>query len=197
MDDVIVLEDFLTAKELQAVKDEIEILDFAGTIESTKANMNYTRYIIDAIFYANREDSSILDPIGYKLFSDETYNKFRHINSYALQNMRHTTRHETFVTIYKNNNQYDWHTDIGAGYNRVLNWIFYVDMGSKFTGGELEVDTTHVDLPYTATVTVKPEDNKMVIMPSHYRHRVLPIKMSSNRLFDGRVTVHGHIGYHK
>ena len=43
MDDVIVLEDFLTVKELQAVKDEIDILDFASTStsESIRDGMSY------------------------------------------------------------------------------------------------------------------------------------------------------------
>ena len=109
-----------------------------------------------------------------------------------------TVGFEVQATFYsKPDDHYDWHVDhvhlkndLSAG--RVLNYILYL---TELKGGELQLsddfglaDSPKRNIDYHVGMTIKPEKNKLVIIPSWIPHRVLPTPKGE------RITINGHIG---
>ena len=94
---------------------------------------------------------------------------------------------EVQVTFYLKNNFYSWHTDHETGVNRILNYILYI---SEVEGGVLQIanDYEGEDKEYNIDLEVKPEVNKLVIIPSWMKHRVVPV------ISGERMTINGHVG---
>lgn len=91
---------------------------------------------------------------------------------------------------------YVWHVDHADGLRRILNFVINLN---DVRGGELqwcdapmEMHQLQPDCPEEDRFhanplgTIAPSKGQLVIMPSHYPHRVMPSP-------DLRITLHGHI----
>jgi len=92
---------------------------------------------------------------------------------------------------------YSWHVDHLECPDwdcwRILNFVLWLEIPEE--GGELEVSSNYnliedvtIGVDYPIGVTIKPEPNKLAIMPSWMVHRVKPLIKGK------RVTINGHIG---
>lgn len=105
---------------------------------------------------------------------------------------------EVMITKYylKPEYKYDWHTDHVTpkltDKFRMLNYVFYIN--DDFKGGELQLTKSlergipNLNSDYPISLSIKPEKNKLVIIPSWILHRVTSVTSGSPRL-----TLNGHI----
>lgn len=179
----------LSEMDLKIVLDEIKDHESSFKSESIVDAANFTRWypdnqnpiskVIDRLLYGERIKGEVRNfpDLSWSLLRDEL------VGNYEVQ-----------VTRYAPNskNKYDWHVDhLHKG--RMLNYILYLSTVEE--GGELEInkDTDFFGDPdpqkiYTADITIKPEFNKIAIMPAHFPHRVKQTKGTVERL-----TINGHI----
>lgn len=137
--------------------------------------------------------SKIIDKLLYGERVREETKNFKDL-SWSLLRNEICTNYEVQITKYIPNSphKYDWHVDhLRTG--RMMNYILYLTTPEE--GGELEInlDPTSIGEPigngnYQIDMSIKPEKNKIAIMPAHYLHRVKPTKGSIPRL-----TLNGHI----
>jgi Rps23 Pro-64 3,4-dihydroxylase Tpa1-like proline 4-hydroxylase len=189
MENFLIMKNALSEMDLKIVFDEIESHKDVFKDEQISTAAKFTRWypdnknpiskVVDRLLYGERIKGLI------KNFPDISWSLLRNeiISNYEVQ-----------VTRYKPNtgNAYKWHIDhLLKG--RIMNYILYLSTPDE--GGELEIDT-RTDVygqpeekdEFKADLTVKPEFNKLTIMPAHYPHRVLPTKGKVERL-----TLNGHI----
>ena len=173
-----------------------EAVQLRGSMEQIRAtDRRFSRVWLDDIFKGRRAESTILKMIQDKLFNEDLYYELRRLPDAAYQLIHMTNNHETQLTSYGNGDKYDWHRDVNLP--RLLNYIFYIGSGHRFTGGNLEIslelNETAEDL--RADIIIEPEANMFVLMPSYFWHRVTPVTLDSDEILYGRVSINGHIGW--
>ena len=207
------IENFLSEAEYEEVKQDVknEVLTLKnkikGGIEHEVPATNgktYNRIYLDSIYGKDRTKSKTLMIVQRNLFNDEMFDIYNDVPETAFKLLRDTTTHETEITVYKDKSVYGWHTD--AVGRRVVNYVLMIDLGMKFDGGHTQLSNTQYDslsertlfeggLDIDPDIDVAPKGNQLIIMPMWVMHRVTGIKMKSDNLLDGRITVNGHIGF--
>lgn len=188
--DILLIDDFYSKKDLKIIKKAV-IAERENIIDDGDAmkNSSYKRMYLDDV-YTNRSDSLILTTTDLTLFGKEIFSIFDKQNSYTFQSVGITNNHETRITVYSKGGQYPWHKDNVSG-TRLLSFILPLDINKprKWTGGELIIKHGGKE------IKIKPKENQLIIFSSHLLHKVTPIKLNSDELFDGRVVINGHIGF--
>lgn len=96
-------------------------------------------------------------------------------------------KREMQMTVHSDGDFYKVHTDdqgedVAA---RALSYLYYFHREPKaYEGGALAIHATE-------TFTLEPSHDSVVVFPSHLRHEVLPVRVSSGDLADGRFTING------
>ena len=224
---IIIIDDFLSSDEIILCKKEIsEIKDIKrdekylnsngvvsennGIIDNEHKFASYDRIYIDNYYKDFRDISYILNLISKKLFSDKIYQKSFKINDSSFILLRKSTKHETQVTSYGNNDGYNWHIDnddsdkIESWNGRILNYIIYLN-DKGFSGGNLEIINEYPSdgdvlcskykKDHKADYIIKPKNGRLVIMPSYLIHRVTKINNSNSDFMNRRLTINGHVGF--
>jgi len=122
------------------------------------------------------------------LFNDEFRKMLEPFTDFSFRTvaMNVTSDLELGISEYKKDGFYDWHVD-NVSYKRILNVILFLNTP---VGGELQLskqmyhEDTKKDL--VPEFTYKPQKYEMIVFPSHYPHRVLPVKEGN------RIILHGH-----
>jgi len=168
-------------------------------IELNSIQPSLTSHKYDAI------TSSVTDA----LFSKSNMKEMQKINDWAYSSVNLTNVHSTSITSHINGKPCGWHkNDINNFSGRIhsLNYILHIDIGNKFTGGELDVsydninevpDGWYPESEPTVHQTVNYKDNRLVILPTDLWHTVRTIKTPTELYepLDGRITINGHIGW--
>jgi len=201
---ILKVENFLLDYEEEELKQEIRNLLLFANNEGNLIGRDYHRVYLDAFWKNNRNQSKILTTMDKHIFSDYMYQHYIKLPESAFKLIPSSTAHETQLTLYKNNSKYNWHIDDDN--LRIINFVYMVDMGMKFTGGHTQISNDdyrfHGDLSgilgnvdTEVALDIKPKGNQLIMMPMWVMHRVTPVKMQSTQLTDGRITINGHIGF--
>ena len=210
---VLRIENFLSDDEYDIVKKDVknEVLKLENMVKGGIENevpatngKNYNRIYLDSIYGKDRTKSKTLMIITKNLFNPEMFDIYNDIPETAFKLLRDTTTHETEITVYKDKSVYGWHTDVVG--RRVVNYVLMIDLGMKFDGGHTQLSNTQYDslsertlfeggLDIDAELDIEPKGNQLIIMPMWVMHRVTAIKMKSDNMLDGRITVNGHVGF--
>lgn len=100
---------------------------------------------------------------------------------------------EAQITAHNDGNYYKLHTDNGSydTFNREISYVYYFYREPQaFSGGELRFgagDSSQQEQ------LVTPQQNSIILFPSHYLHEVLPVRCPSQMFADSRFTVNGWI----
>lgn len=211
---VLVINDAIRPELLKQIKDDIRKIP-REKWEYQNDNPDYTKYRANAeyIYGSMDTDSSvnshIVKIIHDTLFSKRITNEMKSINDWAFKMIDKTTYDITYVTSHINGKPCGWHnndSDTKKDIIMSLNYIFHIDMGSDFTGGELDYSYDNIDADScgwypmsepTIHQTIPYKDNQLVIIPTYSWHKVRTIESVNNitEPLDGRITVNGHIGF--
>lgn len=166
-------------RELESLRDKIEPT-YLGT------DVILYRLVLDS-FFPDRTKSFILQAMQTKLYSDPILNQAKQIHdlSFCLVNKNH--KFTTAITEMRGDTDYRSHNDTGDGMNWTgifMSWIWYFNPHpERFTGGELVIED--LDL------TVQPRNNRLIMMPAHYQHRINPAVYDQPGYY--RTTVNGFL----
>ena len=200
---ILKVENFLTETEYADIKNEVRTIacmQKKDMAHHATFGRDYRRVYLDPLFGANRAKSKILAHISKNLFENKMLEVYDSIKETAFKLLHSTTNHETQLTFYHNNCEYNWHNDNDQ--MRLVNFVFMVDMGMKFEGGHTLISNSKweeknflagVDIP--VALDIEPKGNQLIIMPCWVTHSVTKTKMKTKGILDGRITVNGHIGF--
>lgn len=208
---ILIIDDFLNKEELQKCKDEIRKSEklFKSRLFPT---FDLKTADLDRV-YNNRKESSILQIVEKNLFSSRVKELMKKQKGHPYFSLLpFTTIHSTNISAHKPKGMADWHTDNvlrnGDIDGQILNYVIYIDMGGKFSEGNLEVSyeqigykkgkdkgTVPARKPKVNKI-IKFKDNRFVIFPTDLWHRITTIKCKKyNGILDGRISINGHIGF--
>ena len=175
------------------------------------ANVDYVKYrLLLNTFYGShlKYSSHIMKKVGEILFGKENMSRMKSYNDFAFKLVDWTDVHKIYVTSHISGKPCGWHNNDSvqdAGSIQLLSFIFHIDIGNKFTGGELDVSYDEIktvndwfpERPPTVHQTVKYKDNRLVIIPTWMWHTVRTIKTDNEKTeaLDGRITINGHLGF--
>jgi len=128
-------------------------------------------------------DSSIRSMFYYRIFQNEEIQEIiKNAKSPIYNLLRFTTSDRTKVSVYQNEDFYDWHQD---SINQGLLTVLYMmnKEPKKFTGGDFMIkwDNIEKSIPF--------ENNTILIFPRDTPHKVKKIKMESDDFYDKRFTI--------
>jgi len=211
---ITVLDDFMDDLYLNTMREEAIKLEDNMKLQEGNPYYIYRRAHLDDIFEGDsRIDSKIIQLLSGSLFEESVRNELLKVNDFCTQMFKHCNYHMTYITSHIPGKTCGWHKDDATNHLLVrvvflLNYILYIDVGSKFTGGDLIVSYDHIKqksgvwLPETEPVKherIAHKNNRLVIMPTYLWHMVEPIKLLEGKKYnsgmDGRVTINGHIGW--
>lgn len=209
---ILVEDDALGPEEVSAIQSEIRALE--GEFDYEGHNEEYVKYrlYVDRVFDGRRDESRILRAMRAKLFDDDFMQRLRDtLHDFSTASLPFTNVHTTCVTAHVPWGPCTWHVnDLTKGLRAnlvfTLNYVYYLDMGGRFEGGNLLVSYDNVrqkerggwepvSVP-TVHRVVEPRSNRLVILPTVYWHMVELTKVDDwKRPLDGRVSVNGHVGF--
>lgn len=150
----------------------------------------------------------IEDSVQNALFSPSRMKYMKTINDFSYKLIDNTDTHKIYLTSHISNKPCGWHKDDSTHDPNViqtLNYIFHVDAGGEFSGGELDVSYDEIDQSNitwtpkkepTIHQTIEYKDNRLVVIPAWMWHRVRTTKTNGGvEPLDGRITINGHIGF--
>ena len=150
-----------------------------GIHEDIKKNLGFN--VTEA--YPTMPDSLIRSMFYYRIFSDpKMQNIFSTSKSPIYNLLRFTTSDSTKVSVYQNEDFYEWHID--STKQGLLTVLYMMNKEpKKFTGGDfiLKWDDIEKSIPF--------ENNTVLIFPRDTPHKVKKIKMESNNFYDKRFTI--------
>jgi len=128
-------------------------------------------------------DSSIRSMFYYRIFQNEEIQEIiKNAKSPIYNLLRFTISDRTKVSVYQNEDFYDWHQD---SINQGLLTVLYMmnKEPKKFTGGDFMIkwDGIEKSIPF--------ENNTILIFPRDTPHKVKKIKMESDDFYDKRFTL--------
>jgi hypothetical protein len=204
---LLVVDDILKPALLKRVKEEIRNIP-RGEWDLNDHNTDYVKYRVnDEYIYGEKTEISRI--IHDALFSKRVTDMMKDINDWAFKMIDETSYDIVYVTSHIDGKPCGWHKNDYAIRDNIimsLNYIFHIDIGSEFTGGELEHSYDNIDADTcgwyplsqpTIHQTVHYKDNRVVILPTYSWHKVNTIK-TPNKIkepLDGRITINGHIGF--
>lgn len=104
-------------------------------------------------------------------------------------------RKELQMTLHTDGHFFTTHKDHGEGVEtRLVTFVYYFHKTPKaYEGGDLllfdtDVEKEEFSSDYTRII---PEHNMLLLFPSNYFHRVMPVKMPQNEPVKGRFTLNG------
>ena len=215
MNNIILIDNFISNDEILKCKDEINNIknilreDRFDDEKNINVVARYNRIYLDEHYKGFRDNSYILKLIHEKLFADKIYDKANRINDLSFILLKKSTNHETQITSYNNNDEYNWHVDSGderIWSGRILNYILFLN-DKNFSGGNLEIINSYplgniksISEQYKNShpdYIIKPKNGTLVIMPSYLIHRVTKIKIDdiNSDSMNRRLTINGHIGF--
>lgn len=157
---------FLNDRDFKLVIEEITKLSDEFTPFYYGETQIY-RINLDQRFIDNRSESAILSLIHTRLFDKKMIEEVSANNDLAFMLFSFPHRYTTVISQMREERSYRPHTDMHSGndWNRnFLSWIYYIN--DDFNGGELVIETDEGE------VTVNPEKNKLVLLPSYRLHKV-------------------------
>lgn len=167
----LVIDKTFTSTELTCIYTELEFLhpklldpQSTGTAikeDGTPGKKN-TGVFLDTL-YTNREFSDILK-YNRKFFTESIFKEAENCHpAYGL--LKTTSKDDTLLSYYDNNDYYEKHLDLTA--ITIITWFFKEP--KNFTGGDL--------LFSDYNIKITPENNKSIIFLSCYHHEVTPVKI--------------------
>ena len=166
---------------------------------STKFRNNLSSFY-DNIYIKDRSQSKLLSSID-NILNDEKIYEVLSSFTYPINLFGSTNHHETQVSRYGDEGQdYKYHIDYN-GMKRTITFVYYFNKEPKeYTGGEIQFTRSPTsngsvldknEIP----ITIKPENNMMIVFGSKVSHTVLPT--TSPKSFDsGRFSANIWIGTH-
>jgi len=159
-----------------------QIQDEVFTLKPHLVKLNYSggkfayRFNFDD-YYKNRQLSVTLANIKSVLYDKELVEACTKIQDYSFQRLK---RPHKYITLYSEfRDGLDWHDDMD---NAFMNWIIY--LADDFEDGDLVVKFHDEEL------VIKPEVNKLVMLPSHLLHMVKEPTYKTGQL---RKTINGYM----
>ncbi len=202
----IVIDNFLNKGYLKKCKAEIKSLEHLFRLEELPVYVK-KRVNLDNVYNGRRRDSPILRVMEDTIFSDLVKRIAASKYDPCFKLLANTNFHTTFVTAHLPDKVCGWHTDNvllnGINNGQLLNFLVYIDMGGKFTEGNIEISYEQVDYIEGKLLDKEPtldeviefKDNRFVMFPAYLWHQVPQIKCKKwENIFDGRISINGHIG---
>lgn len=187
----VIIKDFLTKDEQEKIWEEIKENEskFKSGLytkdgkdevhDDVKKNLGFD--VTEA--YPSMPDSLIRSMFYYSIFSDPKMQEiFNTAKSPIYSLLRFTTSDRTKVSVYQNEDFYEWHVD--STKQGLLTVLYMMNKEpKKFTGGDfiLKWDDIEKSIPF--------ENNTILIFPRDTPHKVKKIKMESNNFYDKRFTI--------
>ena len=208
---VVIFDDFGSPAEVEAVR--AEIVRIQPAFQFDDRNPDYVKYRIplDALFAERRAESAVLGAVDRNLFAPRIVEGAQQaLLDFTTRSLPYTTTHLTAVTAHVPDGPCGWHmNDMSHHLPRILftlNFIWYLDLGGRFTGGRLLVSHDNIPQkerggwapasPPRVHEVIEPRHNRLVLLPTTFWHMVEPIAVEDWRgPLDGRVSVNGHIGF--
>jgi hypothetical protein len=209
---ILVEDDALAPDDVSAIQSEIRALE--DQFEYEDHNDEYVKYrlYLDRIFDGRRDESRTLRAMQAKLFDDDFMLRLRDtLHDFSAASLPFTNVHTTSVTAHVPWGPCTWHVNDMTRSLRdkvvfTFNYVYYLDMGGRFEGGNLLVSYDNVrqkerfgwepvSLP-TVHRVVEPRNNRLVVLPTVYWHMVELTKVDDwKKPLDGRISVNGHVGF--
>jgi Rps23 Pro-64 3,4-dihydroxylase Tpa1-like proline 4-hydroxylase len=161
----IVVDDFLGARTNQHVLDLIE--QQLPQIKPGQVQINSSIEVADQF---KRNGNCWLDP-----FDSEIANIFR--NNFfkfdVVEELNHNKRsHNILLSRYVDGDFYNWHTDLGG----FCTWNYFaISQPKQFAGGDFVLSNAPADGIPSDTKTIELVNDRLVIFPAQYQHRVTPV----------------------
>ena len=157
------LSELTNEKYMSADKDKLEAaVDVHGDFITTKFGV-----------WLEDGHSPILKHCIENFSSKEVFDKFVGYNS-LFRIMFHLNRRFNLLSYYENSGYYSKHTDVAVF--TVLN--YFHKEPKQFSGGEIVLHSPD----FSKKITVEPRNNRVIVIPSHIVHEVLPVTMRSKIL---------------
>jgi Rps23 Pro-64 3,4-dihydroxylase Tpa1-like proline 4-hydroxylase len=123
-----------------------------------------------------RNGNQWLDP-----FDSEIVNIFRN-NFFKFdiaEELNHNKRsHNILLSRYIDGDFYNWHTDLGG----FCTWNYFaIPEPKQFTGGDFVLSNALEDANPIDTTVIEPVNDRLIIFPAQYRHKVTPIVGAGTR----------------
>ncbi len=202
MSKIFIKDDVFQPDDLEEIKKDIKQNE--DLFKLNNHNPDYTKWRIDKI--SKKTEGYVWSA----LFNSMNVRNLKKIDDFAFHSISYTNVHSTSITSHINGKPCGWHkNDMNAIPDRVnsLNYVIHIDIGNKFTGGNLELSYDNIpeisegwypETEPTVHETVEYKDNRMVIFPTHLWHKVQTINIEDKGItnpLEGRLTVNGHIGW--
>ena len=168
----IVIDDFLGDRTNQHVLDLIQ----AQLPQIEPGQMQTDTGSIEVADQFKRNGNSWLDP-----FDSEIANIFRNnfFKFNVAEELNHNKRgHNILLSRYVDGDFYNWHTDIGG----FCTWNYFaIPEPKQFAGGDFVLSNAPADGVPADTKTIESVNDRLVIFPAQYQHRVTPVVGAGTR----------------
>lgn len=175
----LLIDDYLNNEELDSVIDELNFLSykrkFSDNSETAKNENNQLKAKKHQIWlndiYKDWRYSNYL-VLNKKYFSESLFNKLIEIDI-SWRSFYSSSDESTLLNYYENDDYYGEHFDI-SDYTQIF-WINKEP--KKFSGGDfILTDFDHA---------VEYKNNRLIVFPSYFSHKVLPIQLNENTNYYG------------
>lgn len=173
---VVVIDDFYSESELSLIWLELNFLTSAdkllpptkthGAIDESNNQLKSNHGIFLEDVYQDRRFSDILT-LNRKMFLSDI-NKSLMLISPEYRYIHNINYDVTLLSYYENNDFYKGHRD-----KSIISYVYWCNKEPKqFAGGDLYFEELNKTIPY--------KNNRLVIFPSHYMHKVSSVKMQDD-----------------
>lgn len=188
----VVIDNWFTDDELKSVKAELnhfvslpkEVIERSekgndvARYNDGKSKSYCHRFYLDKIYTEIGRDFSPTIGCRYKHFTDDFKKSMNGVFKNYMQFHPQINDTYTMLSYYENDDHYDTHYD-NSVYTTVV-WLF--DEPKQFEGGDFEFSESKQ--------LIKIKNNRAVIFPGIYQHKVKPISMKDDKLSGkGRFTI--------
>ena len=157
------LETLTTEEYMTADKDKLEAaVDLQGNFITTKFGV-----------WLDDGNCPLLNHCYTNFSSNQLQEKFISYNP-LYRILFHLNRRFNLLSYYENSGYYSKHTDVAVF--TVLN--YFHKEPKQFSGGEIVLHSPD----FSKKITVEPRNNRVIVIPSHIVHEVLPVTMTSKIL---------------
>jgi Rps23 Pro-64 3,4-dihydroxylase Tpa1-like proline 4-hydroxylase len=189
----VVLEDFLSAEELQG------LMDFALAQETNFVHSGIKQSPLATGVDERKRRSKVLDTLDRfnSLFNERVRSNLPSVMKRLGHAPFEIGRIEIQVTASGDGDFYQMHLDEYGGGLRELSFVYFFHrQPQRFSGGELRICHGEVNgrpKANSASHILVPKQNTMVFFPSRSLHEILPVRVPSRVFADSRFTVNGWI----
>jgi len=174
--------DVFTDEQVELIHEEIRAIKFHVKPFYFGKNRIH-RIDLDALFKSNRNASPMLQYAYSVIYGEKITEKIKNTLDLAYNKMIGRHQYSTVYSEYRESQEYSWHVDAERDSNVFMSFIIYLN--NDFEGGELVIKFDKEEL------IVKPEVNKLVLMPAYLMHKINPIKYNDKSNY--RTTINGFL----